>query len=998
MKKLTLVLLVIASLILGAMTMASCDASDLPFELPFDVPFLACEHEYVEEVTKAATCTEEGVKTLTCSKCGEVAEEAIPALGHDFATKYTTDVAATCTAEGSKSYHCSRCDAKDGVKAIAKLDHMWSENLVEIEPVTCTVNGKRGYVCEECQAVDESRIEVLYTGGHTMDLFWTVDLEMSCKDNTPGWESRHCQVCDHTEEGREIAVAHDWADEYTLDFAETCTTDGQKSKHCTKCEAVSEPVVIAKHHVMGTETTVKPSSIYAKGSITGPCSVCSTVFTIETTSEIVLLNPAYQNDHREVIKAGSLEGNNGHWTYRESIASLTTETEKYYPTAEDPDGNYLITEVSFLANDTLDYKNAANPYFIFRVQHTTNHNKTNVAYVDEMNDDFTDVCAFAASNSVSSGTAVPAARLEVGWHRLAVMIKQVIIAKDADGGVLELVGGQLADNTKVIASITYEWQYSMYMDGELYGSNVIRGMAKGNNKAGIWDSSNLFYTATVSEDGKTITYADGDKDSYMHFRWECGFMAECDEQAVLTDMSITCGDALVQAVTPVKYNLNGGSVANTYAVEGSELLFPDICYFQVTGADDNPTFTPVRNAYIFDGWTDVDGVQTAQWKLDPNHTEHVVPEAGKQTVFTATIFTEGKTAYTCEICKQVIEEPIAQLEPSSIATSKVDSNNKNWRPFDYSVYSRTENGSDRNTTVSYEDRDLFVEFSLNVNTTGVGLSDACAQLQLYDGNNTKTCTIVMMHNFSTNNIYFRDVVAADASQNIDKADVYLAEGWHRVGIQIREDAEIKQGNVVQTLKYRMFIDGVMINAEGCWTVANSTANSLHLYKATINGDDPTKIDYAPNDLNLKLRFQLSSFFNSSKSTRTIIATDSYYVTSKQVDKTKTDYKYGDLFCMNVTPLESKSVNALQLVYVLGDGALPTKKFIGTGRDGSSTVQNIEYNIPWVTYFQIEGAAPVTAPAPVCEGYTFAGWGEGVVDTVNSKITYTAQWTPVSPAE
>ncbi len=53
------------------------------------------EHEWVEEILKKATCTEPGLKKLTCS-CGAMTEKEIPALGHKFVDGY-----------------CERCGAKD---------------------------------------------------------------------------------------------------------------------------------------------------------------------------------------------------------------------------------------------------------------------------------------------------------------------------------------------------------------------------------------------------------------------------------------------------------------------------------------------------------------------------------------------------------------------------------------------------------------------------------------------------------------------------------------------------------------------------------------------------------------------------------------------------------------------------------------------------------------------------------------------------------------------
>lgn len=43
-----------------------------------------CEHDYVKTVTTQPTCTEEGLATYTCSKCGDSYTEAIPVLDHDY--------------------------------------------------------------------------------------------------------------------------------------------------------------------------------------------------------------------------------------------------------------------------------------------------------------------------------------------------------------------------------------------------------------------------------------------------------------------------------------------------------------------------------------------------------------------------------------------------------------------------------------------------------------------------------------------------------------------------------------------------------------------------------------------------------------------------------------------------------------------------------------------------------------------------------------------------
>ena len=56
-------------------------------------------HAYTEEVTKAATCTENGVRTYTCS-CGDTYTEEIPATGHSYICTETDD---------SYVYICENC-------------------------------------------------------------------------------------------------------------------------------------------------------------------------------------------------------------------------------------------------------------------------------------------------------------------------------------------------------------------------------------------------------------------------------------------------------------------------------------------------------------------------------------------------------------------------------------------------------------------------------------------------------------------------------------------------------------------------------------------------------------------------------------------------------------------------------------------------------------------------------------------------------------------------
>ena len=96
------------------------------------------------KVTKEATCTAEGEKTFTCTKCNKTKIEKIPMLAHKFGD-YTITKPATCTEEGSKTRKCSVCGTTETVKS-DKIAHNY-------------VNG----VCTVCKAQEAGVTEFTLT-------------------------------------------------------------------------------------------------------------------------------------------------------------------------------------------------------------------------------------------------------------------------------------------------------------------------------------------------------------------------------------------------------------------------------------------------------------------------------------------------------------------------------------------------------------------------------------------------------------------------------------------------------------------------------------------------------------------------------------------------------------------------------------------------------------------------------------------------------------------
>ena len=109
------------------------------------------EHSWdAGKVTKAATCTEKGIRTYTCQSCGITRTEDIPALGH----KAVTDaaVAATCETDGkTEGSQCSVCGkVLTEQKTLTAFGHTWDTGKITKE-AACETKGVKTYTCETCK-------------------------------------------------------------------------------------------------------------------------------------------------------------------------------------------------------------------------------------------------------------------------------------------------------------------------------------------------------------------------------------------------------------------------------------------------------------------------------------------------------------------------------------------------------------------------------------------------------------------------------------------------------------------------------------------------------------------------------------------------------------------------------------------------------------------------------------------------------------------------------
>ena len=82
----------------------------------YDATVAECSHSYTEEITTSATCATAGLKTFTCSKCGDKYTEEIAATGHNF-------VNGSCTNAG-----CNEVEPTNAVILYLKPNDNWNQS------------------------------------------------------------------------------------------------------------------------------------------------------------------------------------------------------------------------------------------------------------------------------------------------------------------------------------------------------------------------------------------------------------------------------------------------------------------------------------------------------------------------------------------------------------------------------------------------------------------------------------------------------------------------------------------------------------------------------------------------------------------------------------------------------------------------------------------------------------------------------------------------------
>lgn len=280
-----------------------------------EVPGLTYKGEYTAKlphswdggvVTKAATIYEKGVKTFTCTVCGETRTEDIKvldktwhkgqtvaptcteqgytvyicdqdknltekrdytaALGHDYDNGVVT-TPATCTTEGVMTYTCTR-DGATKTETIPALGHKWDDGTITTAP-TCETEGEKTYKCTN-DGCTETKTEAVAALGHDWDN-GTVTTPATC--TAEGVLTYTCKRdASHSKTEAIPALGHKW-DDGTITTAPTCEAEGVKTYKCTNdgCTETKTESVAALGHDWDDGVVTTPATCEADGVKTFTC-------------------------------------------------------------------------------------------------------------------------------------------------------------------------------------------------------------------------------------------------------------------------------------------------------------------------------------------------------------------------------------------------------------------------------------------------------------------------------------------------------------------------------------------------------------------------------------------------------------------------------------------------------------------------------------------------------------------------------------------------------
>lgn len=269
--KRTIFVLIVVLSVITAFALAGCEDKD------------GCTHVWNDgEITTAATCTQDGVKTFTCTLCGETRTEVVGSSGH-----VASETFVNTDPEGH--YHvCSVCGEKtDDVQA-----HAFEDGEVIKQP-SATEEGLQKIVCSVC-GYESTKVLSPETHTHVFDRE-VADQKYLVSEATCTAKAVYYKSCVCGETGTETF-------EYG-EFAEHTLVGGHDADvHYDECSVCHARFNESAHEWDGGVVTTKPT-LTTEGEKTYTCA-CG-----ETKVEKLAAQASFADDFTLE------EGQPGPWSY-----------------------------------------------------------------------------------------------------------------------------------------------------------------------------------------------------------------------------------------------------------------------------------------------------------------------------------------------------------------------------------------------------------------------------------------------------------------------------------------------------------------------------------------------------------------------------------------------------------------------------------------------------------------------------------------------------------
>ena len=298
----------------------SLGATGVSGSVTFTIPAAECSHTWDNgSVTTPAACETSGVKTFTCTQCGETKEETIPPTGHTVVDGET--VQPTCTQDGYTTGVCSVCGKELEKQVLPALDHL-SDGGKETKAPTCTEAGVKTHTCTRCGEVIKTEeipaLDHLSDGGKVTKV-------PTCTEK--GVNTHTCTRCGEVIKTEEIPAIDHLTDGGKETKAPNCTEAGVKTHTCTVCgKVIKTEEIPALGHKPGDWVVVKEATKEGPGLKEKYCTVCDAVVDSQTINLYRYLN-------RKVSTAGIRFSDEG---------DLTDEWFMFTPVDLSADGEQTI--------------------------------------------------------------------------------------------------------------------------------------------------------------------------------------------------------------------------------------------------------------------------------------------------------------------------------------------------------------------------------------------------------------------------------------------------------------------------------------------------------------------------------------------------------------------------------------------------------------------------------------------------------------------------------